>query len=473
MDVLSTDVPLVVDLDGTLLRTDTLLESLLALARARPARLLALPLWWARGRAHLKRRLAECTDIDAATLPYDAQVLELLRAERARGRHLVLATGADAKIAGAVAGKLGLFDAVLASDGELNLSAEGKRARLVAEFGAGGFDYLGNSARDLTVWAAARHALLAAPSAAVEAAARRVGNVARVFRRPLPTAATYLGAMRLHHWVKNLLVWVPLVAARQLRDPALLLSAAVGMLCFSLAASGIYLINDLLDLRADRRHPHKRQRALASGEIPLSHALGLLPGLWIGAALLGAWLGPPFLLLLGVYVALMVAYSTTLKDLVIVDALVLATGYDLRIEAGALATGLPVSRWLLVWGAALFFGLALLKRYAELIDLRDSMRSGDRLRSYRLRDATPLAVLGIVAACVSVAVLARYAIVELAAPARWPVWLFGAMLLCWVGHLWLQAHRGLIREDPLAYALHDRLSRGFGAATLLLLLVSA
>lgn len=464
-------VPLVVDLDGTLLRSDTLVESLFAVARTHPLALLKVPLWLAQGRARLKQGLAERATIDVRTLPLDQELLDHLRDQKRQGRRLILASGADEKIACAVAEECGLFDAVMASDGAVNLTASHKRERLVAEFGERGFDYVGNSARDLPIWAAARHGLLMAPSPWVMTAARRVTEVERVFAGRRPGAATYLEAMRLHHWLKNVLLLVPLLVAHRFYDPVMLTNALIGALCFSLTASGVYLLNDLLDLSADRRHPYKMKRALASGQMPIMHALVLLPCLWLAATTIALWLPRPFLAALGIYVALMLAYSIRLKHVTIVDALVLAMGYSLRILAGALAVGVGVSPLLLVCSTAMFFGLALLKRYAELVTLRPGMGPDARVRTYRIADAAIVAGLGVAAGCVAVALLALYPIIEPSEHPRWPVWMVCGFQLFWIGHMWLMAHRGNIRDDPVAFALRDRISRIFGLLTVAVLLL--
>jgi 4-hydroxybenzoate polyprenyltransferase/phosphoserine phosphatase len=453
------DVPLVVDLDGTLLRTDTLVESLLVLAREHPLDVLRAVAWLAHGRAEFKHRVAGRAHVDVHVLPWSHDLLEHLRAEKRRGRRLILATGADESWARAVAGETGLFDAVLASAGGVNLTAEAKRDRLVAQYGVGGFDYAGNSRRDLPVWAAARKGVLVNPSPRLAAAAQRVTQVERVFGDGRGSLSTTLGAMRVKHWLKNLLLLVPLLAAHRLYDPVLLAQALLGLLCFCLAASGVYLLNDLLDLPADRRHPHKKERALAAGRLSVLRALLLLPALWGSAAALSLWLNPKFGLSLAVYVVLMVAYSLRLKDIAIVDAFALGMGYTLRILAGGLAVGIDVSPWLLVSSAALFFSLALQKRYAELIALRTG-----RVRAYRSSDAAMIAGLGAAAAGVAVALLALFPIVEPTGHARWPVWLVCALLLFWTGHMWLMAHRGNIHDDPVSFALRDKVSRGFGVA---------
>jgi 4-hydroxybenzoate polyprenyltransferase len=262
-----------------------------------------------------------------------------------------------------------------------------------------------------------------------------------------------------------------LLAAHRLHEPAMLMNALLAALSFSLAAGGVYLLNDLLDLRADRLHPHKRRRALASGRMPLMHGLVLVPVLWLAAALLGASLGPPFLGALGVYLALMFAYSTRLKDIAIVDALTLALGYTLRIQAGSLALHVEVSPWLIVCSVALFFGLALLKRYAELVTMRIHRGHPVGVRAYRPGDAMLIAGLGLSSGCIAVTVLALYPlVVVIDHHARWPVWSLCALLLFWTAHMWLMAHRGLIQDEPVSFALRDRLSRIFGLVTLAVLL---
>lgn len=466
-------LPLVVDLDGTLLLTDTLVEMLFDVARRQPLQLLRLPAWLAGGRANLKHQLAQRAAIDLPSLPRCDALLAHLRTLRQQGRRLVLATGADARTAQAVADELGLFDSVLASDGRLNLSGAAKRDRLVAAFGERGFDYAGNSWRDLPVWAAARRGLLVRPSRRLAAAAARVTQVEQVFGGGADDGPAWLGAMRLQHWLKNLLLLVPLLATHRLHDAPMLLAAMLGVLCFSLAASGVYLLNDLFDLASDRRHPHKKARALAAGRLPIVQALALVPTLWLAAALLALLLPLPFLGALAIYGALMVAYSVRLRNYAIVDALALAAGYSLRIWAGSLAVDVAVSPWLLVCSTALFFGLALLKRYAELVTLRPGLGQHGRVRGYGVGDAVLIAALGMAADSIAVALLALVPVAEMPGAPRWTAWLLSALLLFWTGHMWLMAHRGHIRDDPVSFALRDPLSRAFGIAAAVVLVIAS
>jgi len=465
-------VPLVVDLDGTLVRTDLLVESVFLLIRQSPARILQLPLWLARGRAHFKQQLAKRVLPDAHTLPYHPELVALLHEERARGRPLVLATAADQRVARAVAVEIDIFTEILASDGQTNLGGENKRKQLVARYGERGFDYVGNSYKDLLVWRSARSALLARAEPGLAAAVARVTQVGRVFEEARRDPRAYLEALRPHHWLKNLLVLVPLIAAQKPYDPGLLMQALLAFVAFTLCASSVYLFNDLLDLGADRQHPHKRQRPLASGRLPLGHVVALIPLLLAAALFVGLWLPPLFLPVLGLYFALTLAYSLRLKDVAILDVLILAAGYTLRVMAGSLAVGIRPSPWLLAFCIFLFFSLALVKRYTELMVMRAIEGQRTHARGYLLEDSELLAALGVASGYLSVLVLALHITSDLAHRFYRNyeyVWLVCILLLYWISHLWLQAHRRQMHDDPLVFAGRDRLSRVLILLMLLLL----
>jgi 4-hydroxybenzoate polyprenyltransferase/phosphoserine phosphatase len=467
-------IPLVVDLDGTLVRTDLLLESLFVLAKQNPLRLLLAPLWLAQGKACLKRRLAELAMPDIAALPYRQALLSRLEAERRHGRPLVLATAADQALADEVARHLGLFDAVLASDGTVNLARERKRERLVKEYGAQGFDYVGSGRSDQSVWRAARKAWVVQAGPRLASQAAEAADVETIVDGDPPELGSYLAALRPHQWLKNALVFLPLLASRRIYELDLLWQGLLVFAAFSLCASSAYVLNDLLDLPSDRHHPRKRNRPFASGQIPLFHGLALAPLLLFAGLVLGALLSPLLLGVLALYYALTLSYSLRLKDVVILDVLALAGLYTLRVMAGAAAFDIPPSAWLLAFCVFVFFSLAMIKRYAELVAMRSVDGAKAHARAYLLEDSELLAALGGASGYLSVLVLALYITSEAMHDPRVRyqlIWLVCVLLLYWISYMWLMAHRGRMHDDPLVFALRDRVSQvviALMAATLLI-----
>lgn len=472
-------VPLAVDLDGTLLRTDSLIESLVVLARKQPLILIRLPRWLLQGRARFKKQVSERVIPDVQTLPYRDGVVSFLRTQKRAGRTLILATAADEAIAQAVAGDLGLFDRVFGSDGVTNLKGERKRDQLVDAFGSRGFDYLGNGASDYPVWCSARRALFAT------ALPRFAGRVAKM--TPVQVISDergarwqdYLRMLRPLHWCKNGLVFVPIAAVHRIFEVALLGRTLLAFLAFSLCASGLYLLNDLLDLSADRRHPSKRNRVLASGRVPLAHALVMLPLLWTAGFGVAAHLSISVAAVLGLYCVMMTGYSRKLKDIALVDVFVLAIGYSLRIAVGSVATGVTFSAWLLSFCIFLFFSLALIKRYAELIVLESESEAEAKLvhaRGYHDVDKLILAAQGVASGYLAAMVLALYTNTEISHRlyARHDLfWGVCLLLMYWVSYMWLMVNRGRIHDDPVIFALSDRGSLcAIGAMGLLVALAS-
>lgn len=453
--------PLVVDMDGTLLLTDMLHESAVGLLRSEPLAVLRIPCWLARGKAVLKAELSRRHAFEPALLPFNEPFLAWLREQRAAGRRLVLCTASDGRIADAIAAHLDLFDEVLASDGATNLGGSVK-ARLLAErFGQRGFAYAGNSVADLPVWRAAGAAVVVN---APEALGNRVAQscpVERSFPRPGAGLGEHLRMLRLHHWLKNLLLGVPLVAAHKLTEADRWPPLVMAFFAFCLCASAVYLANDLLDLGSDRRHPRKRERALASGRVPLRRAVLLTPVLLACSLGLGAAVGPAFLVWLGGYFLLTCAYSLALKRCILVDCLTLAVLYTLRIVAGGAAVGVPLSFWLLAFALFLFLSLAFVKRYAELLGQPADGNGALDGRGYHATDAPMVSTLGVGSGYASALVLALYlnseAVVRLY---RTPecLWATVPVLLFWVSHMWLKAHRGEMHDDPLVFAVKDKAS---------------
>lgn len=466
---------LVVDMDGTLLRTDTLHEALFETVSDTPARLPAMVGWLAGGKAAFKRRLADLHIADPAALPVNEAVVAHVRAARAEGRRVVLVSAADRRQVAAVAEAVGLFDEAHGTDPAEgpNLSGAAKARFLTARYGAGGFDYMGDSRADLPVWAAARRAITVGAGPALRAAAEaaepdgagRTGPARdRVAHIAPPAAATErlkarARALRPHQWLKNVLVFMPALAAHA---PGALWPAALAFVCFSLTASSVYLLNDLLDLRADRAHPRKRTRPFAAGTLALAEGAVLAPLLLVAALALAALTLPlAFLGVLGLYYAATLAYSITLKRRLIIDIWVLAGLYTVRILAGAAATGLVLSPWMLGFSMFLFLALAAVKRQAELVDQQAAGGSGASGRAYRVEDLPIIAGMAIAGGYVAVLVFALYLnsadVQELYAR---PVVLWGVcpILLYWISRMVMITHRGGMTDDPLVFAARDRVS---------------
>ncbi|ANI17022.1 MULTISPECIES: UbiA family prenyltransferase [Pseudomonas] len=450
-------IPLCVDLDGTLVRTDMLHETVLLLAKSSPFSLIALPGWLRHGKAGLKQRITERVSIDAANLPYRPDVLALIEAARAQRRPIVLATASCAGVANVITSHLGLFDEVLCSDGGTNLSADTKARALVERFGERGFDYIGNDKADLPVFARARRAFLVSSRDGLRQAARDRNHDIGFIDDPGGGLRVWAKALRIHQWLKNFLIFIPLLAAHQLTNLSLLLWAALAFLSFSLCASSVYLLNDLLDLPADRKHRRKKNRPFASGALPVKSGVAAIP-LLLGASLvLALQLPPRFLVVLGLYYFLTIAYSFLLKKQVIVDVMLLASLYSIRVIAGSAATDIKPSFWLLAFSIFVFLGLALVKRYSEL---REATLAAKTLpgRGYRPEDLPVVLALGSSSGMISVLILAMYTQAEIV-PAMYPspewLWLAPTLMLYWTARLWMKTVRGEVDEDPVLFAARD------------------
>lgn len=464
----STNCPLVIDLDGTLLRSDLLLETSVAFVRSHPFQLLQPFVWLTKGKAALKEGLAQASQIDVSVLPFDTDVIELIEEERKKGRTVVLATASHYSLAERIAEHLQLFDRVLASDANRNLSAHRKRDLLIELYGKGGFDYVGNSDDDLPVWAAARRAYIVNPERGVENRGRAQGNVERVIHSNRSGLKDWLKALRLHQWMKNALIFVPLLAAHQMMNPVLLLQGILAFVFFGLCASSVYLLNDLLDLADDRHHHTKRNRPFAAGRLPIRSGLLFFPILlavaFSGAALLLPW---EFSGTLIAYYLLTLAYSLSLKRQMALDVIALAALYTLRIIAGAAAFNSELTFWILAFSMFIFLSLALVKRFAELAEAR---RKGDigktRGRGYYPSDLEMISSLGAASGYLSVMVLALYihdqATTRLYAHPQL-IWLACPLLLFWITRVWMLTHRGQMHDDPVVFAIRDRTSLVVGA----------
>ena len=454
--VLLQDVPLCVDLDGTLVRTNTFVECVISSMLRKPLRTARILVRCGFDHAGAWAALEEGWQVDVSRLPYRTEVLEFLAKEKEAGRELALATGADRDFAERVARHLGLFTTLIGSDGSRHMVGAEKRDALVNAFGERGFDYLGNGQDDVCVWMESRHALAVNPSRRLlgEIERRRV-RLERAFKDEGSAWSCIPAAFRMHHWIKNLLVFLPVFLGHKLLDITSLAGGTLAFLAFSLAASAMYLINDVMDLDADRAHLEKRLRPLASGRISIIQALGwsaLLLCLSVGLALRIGW---PFLGVLCSYVVSTLLYGWRLKKYALLDVFVLAGLYTVRVLAGGVATHIVISPWTAAFCIFLFLSLALVKRHSDLV----ITGTGHSSRGYRESDVAALAQFGIASGYVSVLVLALYINnPDVHGLYRHPYWLWAACpILCyWISRIWLLSQRGELHVDPVVFALRDR-----------------
>jgi len=457
-----TAIPLCVDLDGTLIKTDLLIESFLALVKTNPIYIFQCFWWLLHGKARLKAEIARRVNLDMSLLPYNPTLRAYLEEELAKGRRLYLCTASDQYLADKVAAHLGFFEEVLASDGRNNLSGSNKAALLRQKFGEGGFDYCGNSRADLPIWEASQYAIvIGAKGSSVARAAITVNRNTVHFEHEGASLAHAIKAMRVYQWVKNSLIFVPLLTAHLFMDIHYVWPALVAFFSFSLCASSVYLLNDMLDLEADRRHARKRERPFASGRLPLT------TGMWMTGILLGAGLGLAlllplkFMLVLAAYYALTLAYSFALKKMLLVDVFALAGLYTSRILAGGAATDISLSSWLILFSITIFLSLAFVKRYSELHSKLEEGEQTAAGRGYLTKDLSILSTFGTSAGYLAVIIMAIYLNdphTNLMYSHRSALWGVFALMMFWVSWMWMNAYQGKMTDDPIVFALKNRVS---------------
>ena len=483
--------PLCVDLDGTLVKSDTLLDSVIVLARQSPGSLLRFPTWILQGKAAFKHNVSSFVALDVVQLPYNQPLLQYLRQQHAVGREIYLATGADHLLAERVAAHLGLFTGVLASDGTLNLTGHNKLAAFQQRFPAG-FSYIGNARPDLPLLTHSVHPMVANPSRGLRAALHSAAvQPTRAFTDKAPPMKAWLRAIRLHQWAKNTLVFLPLLLAH-IRAAGPAVASLLAFLSFGLAASATYLFNDLLDLEADRHHPRKCSRPFAAGDLsPIAGAVTIL--LFLASSLALALLLPHVLAVLSpqfiwngqgrfldwlvLYAVSTIVYSLRLKRMILVDVMVLACLYTIRILAGSAAAEVRVSPWLAAFSIFFFLSLAFVKRFSELENMSLRSEAPEALavkgRGYRVSDLEQLRSFGTASGYASVVIFALYIGNEVAQnlyPHHSRLWLLVPVLLLWLSRLWLKASRGELEEDPVVYAITDKRSLQLGVVVVAIVL---
>jgi 4-hydroxybenzoate polyprenyltransferase len=457
-------VPVCVDLDGTLIRSDMLFESALLLIKRNPFYVFRMVVWLLSGKAALKAQIASRVKLNPAALPYHREFLEWLKGQREAGRRLWLVTATHTTLAQPIAAHLGLFDGVIATEEGTNLAGTAKAAKLVERFGDRGFDYCGNERRDLHIWQRSNGAIVVGGPSLARAAADTT-SVLGTFPAGGSLLRAAIRALRPHQWTKNGLIVVPLLAAHTDRNVDSLMAVVLAVIAFCLCASSVYILNDLLDLEADRAHARKHKRPFASGDLPIVVGLVMCPLLLVVAVLIALTLPQKFQLVFATYYVLTCAYSFGLKGKVIIDAIALAGLYTLRVIAGAAAADVPLSFWLLLFSVFLFLSLAFVKRYAELDSLRRQKRLRAAGRGYHVEDLAVLQSLGASAGYLSVLVLALYInSPEVTALYERPkmIWPLCVLILYWISRVWMKAQRGEMHDDPVVFALKDKISLAIG-----------
>jgi 4-hydroxybenzoate polyprenyltransferase len=454
------DLPLVVDVDGTLVATDLLQEAALQFIARYPLQIYRLALWLADGKSNLKTQLADRVNPGIDAVPLRAEVLALIRDAQAIGRPVYLASASDRRYIEQLAERIGGIAGVFGTDIGTNLAGDAKADQLVAAFGIKGYDYVGDMPIDFAVWRSARKPLVVILSANFGAKMLQAFPDAEVVARPRARLRDYVRALRTYQWAKNILLFLPMITGHRF-ELETIAATLLGFLCFCFAASGAYVINDLLDLPADRNHPRKSRRPFAAGKIPITHGILLAALLMSGAFLVSLLLPWRFVGILSIYVACTLGYSLLLKRKALVDVIMLGGLYTLRVYGGLAAIDTHQTQWLLMFCLFLFLSLAIVKRCSELVTNRIAGKTGGMGRGYRVEDLNVLLPLGAAAGYGAVFVVTLYlsspeVVALYAHPNR--LWLACPLLLYWISRVLVLANRGEMHDDPIIFAMTDRIS---------------
>ncbi len=472
-----TGKPLCFDLDGTLIATDSLAESLLLILKTTPLYFFLLPFWLIRGKYNFKSQIEQHSNISPDKLPYIENVLEFAKAEKAKGRMIVLATASMQGIGDKIANYLGIFDLVIGSKNGINLRSSHKRDELVSLFGEKGFDYAGDSKADIKVWKSADKAIVVQANDSVLKAAQANGNVQVVFKEDFSQTKAYIKQIRVYQWIKNILLFLPFILAHKLFDVNIIHNVVVGFFSFSFLASFVYVLNDLMDLEADRIHPRKKNRPLASGKINLFRGFALLPILCSASFGLSILFLPiEFTIILVIYAVTNIVYSLYAKKIMILDIIILSSLYTLRLISGGSAANVAISPWLIEFSIFFFFSLAAVKRFSELLSLKETDTTSAKYRGYMFADLDLVRNFGIISGYISVLIIALYVNGrEVQQLYKHPEVLWGItpVLHYWISRIWLLAHRGQMNDDPIIFTGKDPVSYIIGIIVIIIAVSAA
>lgn len=465
-----------VDLDGTVIKTDLFVESIIKLVKRNPLNVFLILLWLFQGRSVAKSKVASAIDdLDVASLPYEEELIEYLKNEKKTGKQIILATASHEIYAQQVAEQLGIFDSVIATSAENNLKGKNKLKAILEICNGQDFIYAGDSFADVPIWEAAAGGVYVNAPKSVVLAAESAGKAEKQIANKKGLIKPLLKQMRLHQWAKNTLVFVPLFTSHSYAQAEAFVQVIGAFLCFSICASGVYFLNDLFDLDSDRRHEKKRNRPLASCDLPLS--IGVLGAIGLPLVSLSFaffFLSWKFCLVLVAYFAITNLYSFWLKTKSTADVMTLAVLYTMRIAAGAAVINVEPSSWLLAFSIFVFVSLAYLKRYIEVSSISGKTKKAHG-RGYYEDDSETMFVLGIANITASVLILALYInSQEVVNQYNNPkiLWLMCFLMLYWGNRIWVGARRGKVSEDPVVFALKDNISRLVGLLFVLVVIAA-
>jgi len=477
-DILAnSQVPLIVDLDGSLVKSDLMVEGALSMLTKGVRESFSLFSVFAQSKSAFKERVAKCATIDATLLPYNRSVLDLMSRALADGRKVYLATASHRIHADAVAKHLPGIEGVYATEHGINLSGSAKAKALITHFGEGGFDYVGNSRTDVAIWAvSAQRFVVGARSAELKRAFKDLNlvNIDKPQPRFADSFKIWLRVVRAHQWVKNSLVFVPLLVSHDFTLPNEV-DATLAFMAFCLCASASYIINDLLDLQSDRQHRSKCKRPIASGEVGILDAVQVGLTLLIASLVIGLLVSPAFAGIVLLYLALTLSYTFFLKQKLFVDVIALAILYSIRVAAGAVAVNVAISEWLLCFSLFTFTSLALIKRYVDLTYRAEAGALQNSRRGYETRDIPVVGGLAMATSMNAVLVFALYlSSIDVKHHYRHPLALFMIcpLLLFFFGRAMFLAHRLHMADDPIVFAFKDWPSRLVALCCLVLITIA-
>jgi 4-hydroxybenzoate polyprenyltransferase len=455
-----TEIPLYVDLDGTLIKTDLLFESLIEFIKKNPFKIILSIKWLLKGKAYLKNKLAQNTLIDIENLPYNEPFLSYLKNERNKGRKIILATASNYTLAKRISNQLNIFSEIIASDEKENIKGKTKLNHIIENSGNGLFDYAGNSKSDLIIFKHAKSSILVNFNKKLLSRSTSI-HVAKSFTPANSILRTFIKALRPHQWIKNLLIFTPLFVSNQWSNPNMIIRASIGFISFSLIASSVYVINDIFDIQNDRSHIKKKYRPFAAGNISIGHGLILILFLIFAGLFVGYFLDVIYFFLLMTYIIFNFLYSVYLKKILLIDILILSQFYTLRIFSGGVITNIVLSFWLIAFSVFVFFSLAIAKRYAELNLSIKINKKNIKGRGYTIDDLNILNIMGVTSGYIGVLILALYinspeVVLIYSSPKI--LWGICLIFLFWISYIWLKASRGELDEDPLTFAIKDRIS---------------